>query len=171
MATQAISYVVPTEGDTGEGDAASIQPVSNGESGDQTVFRRPDENLRSRTEVIRSALQNLNYLSDADRKNVLSGGGVVTWGGPTDLGGTGLFTTTAPIVVRPFLASATGTPAEVTLNGIKFVTNLTVVGGVNPPRAYSGANTISIQINNQAGAPISLVVTGTPANNVVITLD
>jgi hypothetical protein len=177
MAKQAVSYVAAGEGDTGEGDAASIQPVTNGESGNQTVFQRPSENLRSRTEIVRSLIENAHYRLDADIDNVLSGGGTVTWGGSQDLSGTGIFTISAPIVVRPFLATKTSTAAQITFGpsgigtGVQIITNLTTVGGVTPPRAYKGANKISVQVQGSSGAPLAITVGGTPADDILLTID
>jgi hypothetical protein len=43
-------------GDTGEDNVNSIQPISNGEPVNQVTLRRPDENLRKRTEVLKSSV-------------------------------------------------------------------------------------------------------------------
>jgi hypothetical protein len=47
-------------GDTGEDNVNSIQPISNGEPVNQVTLRRPDENLRNRTEVLKTSVLDLD---------------------------------------------------------------------------------------------------------------
>jgi hypothetical protein len=47
-------------GDTGEDNVNSIQPISNGEPVNQVTLRRPDENLRKRTEVLKASVLGLD---------------------------------------------------------------------------------------------------------------
>lgn len=47
-----------------ENNAASIQPLTNDERVVSDVLSRPDEHLRSRTEVLRQAIEDLKYRSD-----------------------------------------------------------------------------------------------------------
>lgn len=44
-----------TNADTGANDGASIQPITNGEPVNQTTLQRPSENLRVRTETLKTA--------------------------------------------------------------------------------------------------------------------
>jgi hypothetical protein len=53
--------------DTGENNDDSVQPITNGESVYQLTINRAPNHLRKRTEVIKDALENLNYFSDYDR--------------------------------------------------------------------------------------------------------
>lgn len=48
--------------DSGYALSSSIQPVSNGEQANETVFRRPSENLRVRTDAIRTFLDKRTLL-------------------------------------------------------------------------------------------------------------
>lgn len=169
MATQNVDYAeIGATLDTGEKDAASIRPVLNGEPAIAATFQRPMENLRHRTEVLRQEVEDLKFLADADRAFVLQGGGEVTWGGSTTAGGTGVFTIGAPLVLKPFMAPAVSTPARATIRGMEFVTATT---GSVVPRAYSGANKISVQLTGADGATLGLTVSGAPADNVVITIN
>jgi hypothetical protein len=72
-----------TNNDTGENNAASIQPIEDGENVVGTVLQRPSESLRQRTEVVRSVEMDSLYLRDADRNLILSGPGKITWPGST----------------------------------------------------------------------------------------
>lgn len=56
-----------TSADTGFNVLDSVQPVSNGEKANQTVFRRPTENVRNRTEIIRAFADALEAAVGADR--------------------------------------------------------------------------------------------------------
>lgn len=85
---------VKTGADTGYNDSNSVQPVSNSEPADQTVFRRPSENIRNRTEVIRRAVDEALAEMSSDRGLMLvsdSADATITWGGPKP-SGTGKFT-------------------------------------------------------------------------------
>lgn len=173
MATQNVDYAQtgPTL-DTGEKDSSSIRPILNGEAAIQATFQRPMENLRHRTEVLRTAVEELKYLSDADRALVLESTGEVTWGGPKSTG-TGIFTLAsgATLLLRPFMAPSTSTRATATIRGLKFQTKLILEPGSVVPRAYSGANEISVQITGSDGATLLATVDGTPANNITITVN
>lgn len=149
--------------DTGSTGAASIRPILNGEVATQATLQRPDENLRARTEIIRTELENLKYLAQADRAMVVSLEpvntiGTVLWNGTGASGGDGKFSITATkqLTLRPFLAPRTSTPAKVISRGVKFQTNLTVAGAINPPRAYGNANKYNVQFVNQSGAPVTV---------------
>ena len=168
MATQTVDFAqTGATLDTGEKDAASIRPIVNGEPAIQATFQRPMENLRHRTEVLRDAVEELKYLADADRALILQGGGEVSWGGAKSAG-TGVFSITEDLILRPFMSPATSTAAKATIRDMLFATKLT---GSVVPRAYSGANEINVQLTGSDGATLSAVVSGTPANNLVITLD
>lgn len=155
--------------DTGDTIAVSIAPVLDTENATQVVLQRPTENLRQRSETIRSVLEELRYLSDADRTFYLTGGGKITWAGVTLDGGAtlGNLTTDADIVIRPFAAPAVCLPALLDIGGILLSTRTAVSGGNNPLRAYGrladvipGANHFSFEIVHQAAAPKSLAPYG-----------
>lgn len=90
--------------DTGINDADSIQPYDNSEDADQTVFRRTPENLRTRSEVIRKALDNALAVASLDRgmSIVATPETTIAWGGASDVNlgsgnGTGIPTLDAPV--------------------------------------------------------------------------
>ena len=74
----------PTGNDTGEADPEAIAPIKNGEPADQATLARPDEVLRSRTEVLRAEANANKWARDADRglAMFLSSGGSIAWNGP-----------------------------------------------------------------------------------------
>jgi hypothetical protein len=65
-------------GDSGQDDADSIQPIDNAETIWEEVDNRPVENLRKRIEVVRSAVEHLNYQADYDRQLLLRSGATFT---------------------------------------------------------------------------------------------
>lgn len=69
--------------DEGYNEADSIQRYDNGELANQSVFRRPPENLRTRTEEIRAHLDLLEMVVASDRGLVIMGDPdmEVTWDG------------------------------------------------------------------------------------------
>lgn len=148
--------------DTGTTAAAAIRPILNGDVATQATFQRPDENLRTRTEIVRTELEQLKYLSDADRTLMMLSSAPLTWNGVApatpQAGPLGTFTLPAAqtMTVRPFLAPLTSTPAKIINRGLKFQTNLTVAGPINPPRAYGSANKYNVQFVNQTGSPVTV---------------
>lgn len=158
--------------DSGQNDASSISPVENGEAAIAAVFQRPSENLRARTEVVRTELEALKYLADADRGMLLSSPGSATWDGLP----IGTFSVTADVTLRPFLAPATSTPATLSTNTNVALTNQVVVathqlGTSSQKRAYSGANQISIAWVPASGGAFSVVKSGDPDVLYTVTFD
>ncbi|MGL5247314.1 MAG: hypothetical protein ACRC8U_03860, partial [Brooklawnia sp.] len=155
MATQNIDFTTPT--DSGEDASDAIRPILNGDAGNATTFNRPSEALRVRTETLRKALEDLRYLTDADRSLLLTCAKGIIWNGVVQyeneqpLGDTGIFSIDGiaddTLTVRPFVTPAVSTPARGTIDNIVFSTYLVMPApyeGVAPPRAYSGANNISV---------------------------
>ena len=72
-----------TNSDTGlPDDAASIVPIDDGEPVIQTTLRRPPENLRTRSDVLRETARENLLLADFDRNGAaLFGGGTITFNG------------------------------------------------------------------------------------------
>jgi hypothetical protein len=182
MTTQNVDYaaspVPAATQDTGGTDAAAIRPILNGEVATQATLQRPDENLRARTEVIRRELEALKYLADADRAlhmQIEPAPGAVTWNGTVAGGGGGdgkfTITTAKNLVVRPLLAPALSTPAKIVNRTVRLQTNSVVAFGIDPPRAYSGANKISVQFAGGDGQALAVSVSGTPANKLRVTVN
>ena len=60
-------------GDSGERDNPdAIERYNDGEPASETVFRRPPENLRSRTEILRTEGEDQKYLQDSDMRWMIS---------------------------------------------------------------------------------------------------
>jgi hypothetical protein len=174
MALQHVDfYEAGLVNDTGENASDAIRPVVDGENAAEAVFQRPSENLRKRTEIIRNRLEDLAYLDDADRAMMLTGAGNVTWNGVQTSGfpTKGNFTISSDLIIRPFLSTITSTPAKVTQNNVKFSTITATVGSIDPPRAYSGANKITIKVTGASGGPLSVTIDGEPVDNVHITVN
>lgn len=174
MATQHIDFKQPgSTGDTGERDTNAIRPISDEEWAYEAVTRRPSENLRLRTEVLRDAVESLNYLADTAASMVVLGGGLVTWNGTNhaDVALRGTFTIQQNMVIKPTLAPALCIPAKVVRDGVVIRTITAVANGVNPPRAYSGANRITVDVVGAAGAALGVTVDGTPADNLHLTVN
>src|SRR4051794_10603800 len=89
-------------GDTGQNDAASVLPYTDGEELTQAVMDRPIESLRLRTERIRDVLDDELYLRDADRHLLLGGPGKVAWPGAAP-GLSGIPTLSDNLFLIPFL--------------------------------------------------------------------
>jgi hypothetical protein len=66
--------------DTGEPEAPAIQPIADGEPAGQVAFRRPVENTRVRTDVLRQVMREHVVLQDVQAQ-LLSGGGTITFDG------------------------------------------------------------------------------------------
>lgn len=62
---QEIDFKIGT--DTGEADATATRPINNGDLFNAATLGRPDGNLRQRTEVLRSVVNQHGFLADADR--------------------------------------------------------------------------------------------------------
>ena len=142
-------------GDTGyRTDQDAIEKYNDGEQAIQSVLNRPNENLRYRSEVLRSAGEDAKYRNDADMGWIISPGndfGVVDPGTLMPLvefyvdggvGSEGLFTISDHIVLQPL-----GTPAV----DVKETKTYSFTSGVSPTYAadvlitaelfaYEGAN-------------------------------
>lgn len=178
MANQRVNYQTAVDSeapgvlDSGYTNNAAIRPVADGEPGNAAVFSRPSENLRTRTEVVREELEALKFLTDADRALLLTSTGDITWAGLP----TGTFSTTADLVVKPFMAPAvstaprvkicTGTQAQITIRGKQ-------LGTAPTPRAYSGANNIRFTFKeaNFADGSITIDQSATDPNFYTVTYD
>lgn len=99
--------------DTGAATTDAIAPHSDGEKLNQAVLRRPAENLRQRTEVLRAAGEDVAYLQQADRGLVLAGPGRVTWPGSTTAAATGIAVLTDVLYLVPLLTPGAAQVAPV----------------------------------------------------------
>ena len=162
--------------DTGETNNAAVRPINDGEPAQGAVFKRPSENLRTRSEITRDELEKLKYLSDADRALLLTSVSSVTWAG---IGGPGTFSLTGgpqTMVLKPFMAPdvSSASRLKICANTASQITIRTRQNGVSgQPRAYNGANKISFDfqpVDTGTGAVI-ITVTGSPADNFHVQFD
>lgn len=173
MAKQWIDYKQGT--DTGYENSDSIQPVADGETANQTVFRRPSENLRQRTEIVRDAVEENLYLRDVDRALTVWGGGNVTWNGTSTVAGNGKFTITADLYVAPVtgIGDSGSTPEIASAFGTLTLQKTGPANGIvvtSKKRNYEGGDKISVEIilDNGIGGNTDITVAGTPANKIQI---
>lgn len=170
MASQHIDFKDPVNSavtDNGEREPSSIRPIQPGEWATETVTRRPAENLRKRTEILRTAVENLNYLADTASSMTVTGGGQVTWHGLAVGAAQGTFVLDEDLIVKPMFAPFQCLPATALLDGVRLRTYTSQPGGsaVPVPRAYSGANRITVEITVLAGATLEATVDGSPQDN------
>jgi hypothetical protein len=124
MADQNIHFEDISGGDTGERAAtAAILPYVAGEKVKAAILNRPLENIRGRTEVLRTDVEDLLYYRDMNTRWLISAGdsaGVgsghsqpkVTWNHST-----GIFSLVAPtteIVIQPIMSPKTDKKATIT---------------------------------------------------------
>lgn len=128
MATQDVDFEIGIgDGSNDSGnptDTNAIKPLIAGERVRAAVLNRPHENLRKRTETLRTEVSNLKYLMDSDVSWIITGGDsvgavvgdtppTVTWN-PT----TGKFVTSADIVVQPIAGPITDKDDSVTYTNV-----------------------------------------------------
>lgn len=158
-------------GDTGQDNVDAIQPVEDGEGATQTVFRRPSENLRGRTEVLRDALKDLLYYRDASHIVIEGGTGhSVGWAGSTTAASTGIITQTGDLILRPLLTPAASTKGSLSLG-------TTAVNGViytvaAAAYATQGLNAVTVEHRDAgAGATHQCTITDGPVKRILVEFD
>lgn len=170
--------------DSGEAESAAIQPYTNGEPANQTVLRRPTENNRTRSDVLRSILREMVILADIDRNMAVHGGGTITWGGAAATY-TGQFTLGADLNLMPFATPggsvtvpyvestnavlSVGTPST---NELVFTSKFRQweQTGADPDIAKD-ANRISIEIRDTGSVSVAVEGATGEENNIVIGVD
>jgi hypothetical protein len=141
--------------DTNENNAASIQPVADGEGVNQTVLRRPTDNMRQRSEVIRGRLVDSLFLENADRVLLISGPGKITWPGSTTAGANGIPVISDVLWILPML-----TPGFAQAQPVPPVAS--AFGVIHLKRATGPSNAIAVTSQRRsyaAGDQINITVT------------
>lgn len=162
--------------DTGEADASSINPWTNGETGNQTTLQRAAEHLRNRTDQLRAEVHLRGLAQDMDRAMLLDvDSGTVTWAGTTAGGGTGKLVLSggASLIMIPFMTpgSSRGTSPEAT--GTRAPSRLPYKVLEKPASAgthdiqivsdklvHAGGNEITIEIVDDPGSGAVAVTVG-----------
>jgi hypothetical protein len=163
-----IDFVDPSFGDTGEDSVAAIQPITDGEGASQTTFRRPSENLRHRTEVVRNQLRNLQYYRDFNNW-VIEGedGHSIEWGGVVAGGGNGEITQVGDITIRPFLTPASSTKGSLKIGN----TGTNAVDYEVQAGAYASDGVDQIIVEHRdggAGTTLSVEISEGPIKRIVV---
>src|SRR5512136_3006963 len=86
-----------SNGDTDYPDSDAILPVTDGEAVNQNILRRPTENVRYRSEVLRDVVRAHGILHDHIAAGPMWGGGQIIFDS-----GTGIFTTDNWLWIVPF---------------------------------------------------------------------
>lgn len=151
--------------DSNENNAASIQPVADGEGVNSTVLTRPTENMRKRSEALRARMTDSLFLENADRVLVISGPGKVTWPGSTTAGSTGIPVLSDVLWILPML-----TPGFAQAQPVPPVAS--AFGVIHLQRATGPSNAILVTSQRRsyaAGDQINITVT--PGSVYSCTLD
>lgn len=159
-------------GDTGQDNISAIQPVANGEGAIQTVFRRPAENLRERTETLRDTVGELLYYRDYSHLMIEYTGGTITWNGAAPgAPPLGQITITAgSFTLAPMLAPyqakkgtlSVGTPAS----------NQVIYTVAAAAYATHGMNAVTIKhLHSAAAAVVSVSISDGPVKRIVVTFN
>lgn len=159
--------------DSGNNNAASVQPVLNGEDANQTVFQRPSENLRTRTEVIRKTVDNILAEMQADRGLCVMSWSdakvyfVVSGGGKFRLNTAGTDTSSnRDLIIAPIAGSFNGNPPSGSpIQATYYYADTQTLPGAfkavakSTIHAYNGGNNLWIKIFKNARTLASPVVT------------
>lgn len=180
---QFIDLTKGTGGDSGFDEPEAIQPCLNGENVDAAdpgvgyggIINRPAENLRQRTEAIRTALNELLYLRDADRGLMLGGPGRVTWPGSTTAAASGIPVLDDTLYVIPALTPGSEQTAPIPPVTSKFGT-LTLqrtgpAAGIvvtSARRSYLGGDQISVKV--VSGGALSAVLADPEERTILLTV-
>ena len=187
----------PLDGDSGErgndtaadGGVESVKPLNDGERAHQTVFRRPEDNLRRRTEVLRDAGEQQKYLEDQMRWSFTQGRddgtalgpalqlGLISWNSTT-----GIFAIDQDVVLQPLNTPEADMQETVDYEfdgGTVTLSFILVPGAASAGRAYNGANLLNIvweevPIGDLASALVpnlcDIVISGDPDHIVTISI-
>jgi len=159
-------------GDNGQATVDSIQPVTDGEPGTQNVFRRPTENIRGRTEVVRDTARELLYYRDFNHLGLWGApGNYMTWGGPTDGTpvGTGILTQLGALSVRPLLTPDVSTKGSLSIGTSG--TNAVIYAVLPAGYTTQGLDEVTVEHRDVLGATLSATITDGPVKRILVVFD
>ena len=165
-----------TSTDTGERNAASaIAPIANGEPANQATFNRPPENLRARTEMLRTSLEDQKYLQDTDVRWIITGVDdtgyahqyVKDWNKVIDGSPSGKFAVSDDIVLQP-VSGIDADAKEVASWVLNDYSHAEATFAFTAAlKSYQGGN--QLRIVWQAGTAVTATLTGSPQHILTIT--
>lgn len=167
-----------SNGDTGYPESAAILPVADGEAANQTVLRRPTENVRVRTETFRALLRAHLSLTDAHTQlysaipgNPLTFEGVYPGNSGTFYGGTDLVVVSMGSPGRSTMYPFVGSSKAVLKVGT-LASNEVVFTSVKKQweGAYPAADANAIAVEIVAGASVTVTLKGTNLNHIYVTI-
>ena len=138
-----------TDSDTGFNDLDSVQPVTDNETADQITFRRPPENLRYRSELVRKAFEELEAVVSSDRGLIIACGPTVqvTWKGiPPYPGGDGTFAITGELRLVPITNPATPITNNSVFNKLEVKRSPARFLAYSRARINEGGNNLQLEI-------------------------
>jgi hypothetical protein len=176
MASQEIIY--SSSNDDGERVSTSVAPINDSELVKAAITNRPTECLRSRTEVVRDALIDHNYLADTDIRWIMTYGDDITG---ENIGNdlplilwdpvTGTFTVDTVLLFQPIKTPAIDTVTD--LDGesfvYTFVTDTLTISSFF--RNYAGGNRREVRWVWTPMVGATAVLSGTPAHILTISVD
>lgn len=179
MARQELDFELPGA-DTGERNATdAIQPIVPGERVGSAIIDRPFENVRHRTEILRTETEEQKYLSDSDMRWMIAGKGLTSAQGGTlpqvigwfpdfdPINHRGGFFIDSDIVIQPLLTPETDhlESKDYSFTSGMLTGNITITSAL---RGYQLGNIL--QIRWFAGAAHSVVIGGDPLHTIDITV-
>lgn len=160
---QFVDFSSNTNNDTGENNAASIQPMADGEVVTGAVLARPSESLRQRTEAVRDVMADTLYLRDADRGWIITGPRpTITWPGSTTASASGIPVLGNALWVMPMLTpgSSGNTPPVASVFGVLHLKRSSdssnAVSVTSRRRSYAAGDQINVTV--ASGAAFSCVL-------------
>lgn len=160
---QFVDYTNNTNNDTGENNAASIQPISDGENVNAAVSNRGGESLRQRTEALRNVLADSLYLRDADRGWIVTGPHpLITWPGSTTGGDNGIPVISNALWILPMLTPGAGANAPPVASAFGLLhlkrssDSANAVSVTSRRRSYAAGDQINVTVSS--GASFSCVL-------------
>jgi hypothetical protein len=167
--------------DTGEPESAAIQPITDGEPAGQGAFRRPTENVRTRSDTLRQVVRQHVILQDF-QESLLQGGGTITFNRTVAGGGDGKFTITADLEIRPFATpGADASPYAASTKASLLVGSGDVIKfqsraeqwhrlGSPYPDIAAEADMVSVEIVDTGTLSVSVTGASEQQNNVYVTI-
>lgn len=161
-------------GDTGQDNVDAIQPITTGEGATETVFRRPSENIRARTEIVRDVVSELLQYRDYGHMMLeYTGGTSIKWeGAAPGAPPLGRITVTGGglIKISPFLAPKTAQKGSLSV-GTATVDQITYSVAA-AAYATQGLNAVTVaHTDGGAATVLNVSITDGPVKRIIVLFD